>query len=265
MGGAGRFLTSCLMASSSVAHFDRGIEQNKTEELCLDYVKHKFTNSLDWWLKTEPNAIDAWNLSFISSKYPRGDNLSLDEFVANTKEQCTDYFWESIDSNKLIGINYHKTTNPVYFQQAKNIVVIVDPASVKWLHRANWYKHYAVTDQGIHIKINDPVYFNSVMGRYFSQFNNPIYSDEHFYSFVKKNIINCKFKDAFLVKENFEHLPNVEFINLSDILDKERFVENVQQIAKKLELQPISASFLESAHQHWDQCHNFKYARTNSH
>ena len=259
VGGGGRFLASCLMASKSVAHFDSAIEQSKTDKLCLDYIKQKFTNDLNVWTKTEPNPVDAWNLSFCSAKYPRGDDLSINEFDNLARTHCTPHFWDSVEQNKLISLCWHKAVDPVFTHHAKNIVIIIDPPSTKWLHRANWYKHYEIKNRGIHLKQHDPSYAPPLIAEYINKFNNPIYSTEHPYSFIKNNIVNCKFKKVFSSKENFNSLNNAEFLNLSALLDENQFIKQIQTITNNLNIDPIAESFLRTAHQHWSSCHTFKY------
>lgn len=260
-GGAGRFLIATLMASKSIAHFDPAIENNKTDQKCLDYLKDRFTINLDDWLKKEPNPVDAWNLHFVSSKYTRGETLTVDEFVQNALSDGTEHFKNSINQNKLISLSWLKTTEPEYFAQAKNIIILIDPESIKWLHRANWYKHYSFTENGIHIKINDPIYYNNSMSSYAKKFNNPTYCNDHPYSFIKKNIINCKFKKLFSDIDNFKNLHNKCFINLSSMLSEDSFVNTIDRITSDIKINTINQDFLRAAHNHWINCHSFKYVK----
>lgn len=260
-GGAGRFLMSTLMASKSIAHFDLKIECNKTDQKCLTYIKNRFTTNLNDWLKKEPNPVDAWNLHFISSKYSRGESLSEHEFVENALADGTEHFQNSINQNKLISLSWLKATEPEYFIKAKNIIILIDPGSIKWLHRANWYKHYAAAEKGIHVKINDPVYYNNSMGAYAKKFNNPMYCTDHPYNFIKNNIIGCEFKKVFSDSDNFKNLHNKCFINLSDILVEDSFVDIIGRISNDINIDNIDQDFLKSAHRHWINCHSFKYAK----
>ena len=246
------------MASKSVAHFEPNIESNKTDEKCLNYIKRKYTHILHNWLKFEPNPADAWNLHFISAMYPRGDNLTIDEFTSEAQESATEHFWDSVDKNKLIGLCWHKNSVTEYIQDSKNILIEVDPSSIKWLHRANWYKHHKIENNQIHLLTHNPAY-NPAMSRYYSKFNNPVYVDEHPINFIKKNIINCPVKKQFVDSNNFKHIPNLEIIKLSDILVEDAFIYGVNKIIKEFQLEPINIEFLKLAHQYYLSCNTFKY------
>jgi|694.fasta_scaffold154741_3 hypothetical protein len=261
-GGGGKFLMSVLMASSSIAHFDSTIEQNKTDKKCLDYIKEKFTSNIDDWLKIEPDSIDAWNLHFISTKYPRGETLDIDQFINLANSEATNHYHNSLSRKKLICMSWLKLSVPEYFIGAKNIVIIVDKKSMRWLHRAHWYKHYAVSDRGIHLKINDPKYHHtSTMVSYARKFNNPIYLLDSPRTFIKENIINCGVKKIFSEPDNFKNLINKCYVNLSDIIDENSFINLIKHITKNLNLHDIDQTFVRNAHKHWISCHNFKYAK----
>lgn len=249
------------MCSPRVAHFDPTVEQNKTADTCLDYIKKKFTSDLENWTINEPNPMDAWNLHFISSKYPRGESLSVDEFLALLKSDATDYFWSCVGQGKLITTAWLKTSVPDYFATAKNIIVNVDKRSQKLLHRSNWYKHYDYSDKGVHLKIHDPAYTTPTHAQYLLKFNNPTYAQESFYHFIKNTIVNCKFKQTFAQRENFNHISNSYNVDLIDILCADTFVITINRITQALDLDTIDAEFLTLAHQHWTNCHSFKYSR----
>jgi hypothetical protein len=246
------------MASKSVAHYEADIEQNKTDEKCLDYIHRKYTTVVHDWLKFEPNPVDAWNLHFVSSKYPRGDDLTIDQFTELTQVNATEHFWNSQDRGRLIGLCWHKNSVTDYTQDAKNILIEVDPPSEKWLHRANWYKHHAVERNQIHLLVHDPAY-NPAMSQYHAQFNNPVYVNERPFSFIRQNIVNCPFKKQFKNPDNFRHIPNLEIIRLSDLLNEQTFVLAVDQIVKRFSLDPIDTEFLQSAHRYYLSCNQFKY------
>jgi hypothetical protein len=261
-GSAGKFLINLLMSSPSVAHFDSMIEQNKTEANCLRYTQEHFVNRLSEWLINEPKHSEAWNLHHVSSNYARGDDLTTDDFLHQAKQNATEYFWNSVDSNKHIPFVWHKVVVPEFFQSAKFVTIIIDPGAVKWYHRARWYKQYGIINNMIHIREEDPTYNNAKLKMYYDQFNNSYQVDQPPYSFIKQNILNNPKKRLFQNDNAFiDQSVAQEFINLSDILNVDRLIDRVNQICDRFELLPVSESHMINSHRHWIDCHNFKYSK----
>jgi hypothetical protein len=261
-GSAGKFLVNLLMSSKSAAHFEPTVEQNKTDISCIGYTQQHFVGDLDNWLIHEPKHSDAWNLHHISSNYGRGEQLTADEFLSIAKQDATDYFWESVNNGKCIPFVWNKPTVPEFFKSAKFITIIIDPDSVKWYHRARWYKQYSVKDNKIHIKEHDPKYNSTSVTKYYDQFNNSYIVDQHPFSFIKQNILRSPKKLLFQNCDTFINQPiNQEFINLSDILNVERCRQRVYELCIKFNLEPISDNLITECHKHWLNCHNFKYSK----
>ena len=220
-GSAGKFLTSLLMSSPSLAHFDPNVENNKTPDACVDYIQQHFLNNLSTWIAFEPNHGSAWNLHFVSGKYPRGDNLTTDQFISQATVSATDHFCHSVNQDKVIPSIWHKVNVPEFLSNSMFVTIIIDPLAIKWYHRAVWYKLYDLREGRIYIKNNDPK-LNPAMAHYCQKFNNPLYSDDGFFTFVKREIINDTFKKTFLSENNFVPHANREFILLSDLLNYQR-------------------------------------------
>lgn len=259
-GGAGKFLSSLLMSSPSLAHFDPAVQASKSINKCVDYIRNHFTSDIDKWILQEPNHVAAWNLHFISSKYSRGDELTRAEFVALAETNASDHFCTSVNDDKIIPSIWHKTNTPEFFTNAMFVTVILDKPSLKWYHRSIWYKLFGSKDGKIHLKVNDPE-LNPPMRAYFEKFKNPIYSDEPFYSFVKHNILDTEFKSKFMTRDSFINHSQHAFINLSELLDTESCVKMIDRVCTKFDLDPVPVDVVEQGHAHWMSCHNFKYAK----
>jgi hypothetical protein len=261
-GAAGKFLTSLLMASHSVAHFDKNIEHNKNSTQCIDYFHQHFPNVIGDWLKYEPKHTDAWNLNFLSMTYPRNDTLSQLEFNKMAVDNGSQYFWESVTQNKLIPWTTNKNTVPDFFKYSKFVTILIDEKSVKWYHRAKWYKHYAIEYGRIYNKTSDPQFHSQTMHQYYEKFKheNKIFVDESFQSFVRTNIIKNPIKYIFMDKSNFNQPVDQVFVNLSDLLSVEKCIEAVNQICKEFSLYPVPRDVIIEGHRHWASCHDFKYA-----
>lgn len=253
-GSGGRFVSSILMCSKSVAHFDPQVEANKTKENCLAYIRSHFTNDIDNWMLYEPRHTSAWNIHFVSSKFARGNELTQEQFNDLAEQECTDHFFNSVNLEKLIPTIWHKSETPDFFKDSLFVSIFLDQPSFKWYHRAVWNKLYGMKDGKIHIKIHDP-FFNPPMKSYFSKFENPMYSTDSFYTFVKNNVINNEFKTKFSDTSSFDADDNREFILLSDLLDSNKFLAVIENICQTWDLDPIDSDLILTGHTHWIKCH----------
>ena len=255
-GAAGRFLCSILGASKSVAHFDSTIEENKSYDKCLSYIVKRFVPDMSKWLANEPKHTEAWNLHFVSTKYARGDDLSLNEFVSLCEAHGTTHFKESVAQNKLILFPWCKTNIPAFFNNTKKITVLLDKLSHNWIDRALWNKHYAIEDNKIlnrvHDHRNDPV-----MLEYYKKFNNPLYSTQPVNEFYQENITNNPDKKLFESSDQFANRVNNISVNLSDILNVNSFVLFIRHVVETHNLDPIDEDFIIAAHLHWSGLHDF--------
>lgn len=257
-GGAGQFLISLLMGSDSVAHFDPVVNQDKTIDNCSLYIEQHFTKNIGDWIKHEPSNIKAWNLHFISNKYSRGHDMSYDQFIAAAQQDATLHFWEQVNNEKMILTPWHKTYVPAFYSNAKIITILIDDKAKKWFHRALWLKLYGVKDGKIHLKLHDPV-FNPPVQNYIKKFNNPMYSDERFFSFVKREILKNQFKKEYQDSGNFETNSNRVFINLSELLNIESCINVMSRVCQELDIAITPDEIVRRGHEHWSSCHNFKY------
>lgn len=243
-----------------MAHFDTTVEANKTDSHCLNYVRQHFSSDIANWLKIEPKPSDAWNLHHVSSNYPRGDDLTQEEFLRVAQSDATDHFWQCVNNEKLIPFVWHKKSVPVFFDQSKFVTIIVDPQSVKWFHRARWHKHYAALNGGVHIKELDPSYNSAKLTQYYQQFSAKHLIDQKPVSFIKTNILRDPKKILFQHSANFvQQKPLQIFLNLSDILSPDRCVDTVNTLCNQLAIESVSESLIIDCHRHWLSCHNFKY------
>lgn len=259
-GAAGKFLSSLLMCSKDVAHFDVNVEKNKTSEACIDYIKNCFHGDADNWLLTEPAQMAAWNLHFVSSKYGRGDDLTYDDFISMADADATDHFVASVNSGKLILNITHKTTTTSFYRSGKYATIFNDMASDKWYHRAMWMKLYGFKNGKVHLKMHDPR-LNPYQLKYFKQFDNPMFSDKSCYNVIKNDIIKNPFKQNFRSLDNFDQSVDRSGIDLSDLLTTDRCVDAVNKICADLNISPISAEIIRKGHEHWITLHSFKYSR----
>lgn len=254
-GSAGLFLTSLLATSKSVGHYDQNINKDKTDKLCLEFIKSRFTNDAEHWLLREPRPQTLLNLHFVSTRFPRGDDLTTDEFFCLCQTDAKEHFWQIAQEKKLIPMVWHKQNIPIFFKNASIVTILIDPMSYKWYHRATWYKKYGIKNSKIHIRTDDPMY-NVARSAYVEKFKNEYLVDQHPFTFIKNNILKTDYKNIFKTEENFKDGCQREFITLSEILDIDRLELALTRICKKFNLDPISHELLVDAWNHWRECHD---------
>jgi hypothetical protein len=250
-GSGGSFLMCVLAASNSVWHWDEKTQNNKTEDKSLSYIKSKFQKDYTLWIARDPKPQNDYNLHFLSTKYPRGDDLTLEEFKSLCKLNGSDHFINGINSNLYQILPWHKITIPGFFNNPLVCTIIIDKSSLRWYHRSLWNKKFGIKDNLIHIKADDPSY-NPERERYFQIFNNPYLVNKPFFNFVKENIILNKQKLLFL---NPTISSNNSSIFLSELIDEKKFVQKVQKICRELNLELLSKNYLIECHKYWKQCH----------
>ena len=246
------------MGSKSVAHFDRFIEENKTNDRLLSYVRGSF-KSFDTWLKTEPNPVTAWNIHWISNKMERGSGQTSTDFNNQLQTDASEYFWQSVSLNKHILIISNKTIPPKAYQSLRPVVIINDQSSLRFLRKSIWLKHYGVKDNKIYLKINDPEMYPEPTRSIMKKFNNPIFVDESVFKFYRQTIWRKKDTKFFMNYDNFP--KNSIFIKLSEILDVTKLTTAIDLLCKQLDILPVDHDYIQQAHAHWSSCHSFKYSQ----
>lgn len=252
-GAAGRFLSTMLMGSDDVAHYDENV---KTLEQKLEYLKNSFNPDLTQWLLNEPSDRIAWGITFVSNKFPRGDNLSIQEFEQLSKKNCTSWYFKNVRLGKKIIIPWNKSNIPPFYR-GSCITIILDKPSRRWFHRSHWIKHYGIVNEKIHLKENDPAVLRPPLNKIAEQFNNPIYSTEKFIPFVKKNVISSAITKSFHDKNNLDYIENDIIINLSSLLEEKQCIATVNNICNQLNLKQIDQNYLKSGFSHWRNLHDY--------
>lgn len=252
-GSAGKFLISLLMSSDSAAHYDPNV---KTKDDKIEYIKRSFVSDVSNWLLNEPSDKLAWNINFVSNSYPRGNDLTLDNFLQLCKVHCTEWFHKSVKDNKKIIIPWHKDYFPIYLGK-DTISIYLDQESIKWFARAVWSKHYAISNNKIHIKENDPSYYRSIGSKIHYCFDNPIFVDQSFYSFVKHNIYLSQETKLFSDKKKLKNIGSKYVVALSDILILSNLEKKLDEIYNELKIIPVDKDIVKVAFNHWRSLHDF--------
>lgn len=250
-GSAGSFLMSVLAASESVWHWDKETQDNKTEDLSFQYIQKTFKPDFEFWILRDPKPQNDYNLHFISTKYPRGNELSLSNFKENCARDASKHFFQGQSSGKHIALPWHKIDVPSFLEDPLVVTIKIDQPSLRWYHRSLWRKKFGIKNGMIHIKADDPVY-NPARAEYFAKFNNPYLINQSVFSFVKENVISNKQKLAFLMPAD---VPNNSMIELSSLLEEDKFVKGISDICTSFNILKPTNPFIRECHRYWMSCH----------
>ena len=251
-GSAGKFLMSLLMCSKDVAHYDPFV---KTDKDMLDYITNSFPKEIGLWLKKEPSDALAWNINFVSNKYPRGDDLDDETFWNLCEERCTPWFHECVSAGKRIMIPWHKETIPSFYE-GDVVTIYLDKDSLGWFARAVWAKHHGCVDGKIHLKDHDPEFYRGDKSVY-SKYNNPIYTDEGFVSFTRREIYRSPKALLFSDRSRLGIIDHQVMIDLKDVLNKDNLKLSIKMICEKLQIAQVDPDIISQGFDHWISCHEF--------
>ncbi len=111
-GAGGKFLLSCLQTIDKVAHWDPRVEHK--EMSFTAWVDQQWTQcGSDKWIAYEP--MHTWDSTFFSRTYPRGNNISINEYNRLMNKHANPYLKEVLSGDKLILDYVCKATLPVWW------------------------------------------------------------------------------------------------------------------------------------------------------
>lgn len=116
----GKFIAACLMLFDNVAHWS---EYEHTSAETVEWYQHSLPGEHEIWFKKE---IDTpWVLP-ASRLWPRGADLSKDEFWKKFDDQATPWFRQCHQDNKFVVDFWHKQQKPCWWTHATWVNVVVD-------------------------------------------------------------------------------------------------------------------------------------------
>lgn len=144
-GAAGNMLASILQCSPEVAHWSADQQCQKPNNAWTDYFRQVFTPDINRWVYYEPCGQLQWGTRKIfSAKYPRGNKISLEDFLELEQSQCNSYYHQQKQANRYLPIFWHKEIMPEYFKNSRSLIIQLDDASLRWFDRAVYHKHYKI-------------------------------------------------------------------------------------------------------------------------
>ena len=256
-GAAGNFFISSLQTSSRVSCWNTQIEQTKHNEFFEQEFKKWFQNcfqsDLPNHIKHEPH--HPYRLDFFSSKHPRGNDISISQFVEHLVVRNDHIFLDNIKRNQLTVMRLNKPVIPLFGYGNTVINIIVDPPAKKWFYHARLIKLFGHDhNHGWITKENHPEFLAA-------KFKNILFRNQYYYKcskfkFLKDFVVGEPairpfFSETSLLQDSSNNFCKQISINLSVIFDKNLFLSTMIEIFKTLELGQPNLALLEWIHDHY--------------
>jgi hypothetical protein len=260
-GAAGNMITSLLQCSPEVAHWDPGQQYQKPKNNWIDYFKKVFPTQINTWLYHEPVGQLHWGTREIfSAKYPRGNDIGLDQYLDLEKIHCTDYYHEQKNAGRYLPIFWHKKFMPEYFNNSKSLIIKLDDHCLRWFDHAVYKKHYEIISSS-EKEVNVRLLQNraEVVPKSFHGTVEFTKTWPSFKEFVKQMIYNNPYRAQYRSLEQIGtwNIPSVS-VNLSSLLDKDKIYDSYCTICEFLQIsKSLSRSELQLLHTYWRGLHAF--------
>lgn len=260
-GAAGNMLSSLLQCSPEVAHWDESQQKIKPKNQWLNYFQQVFPTDIDKWLYHEPIGRLKWGTRDIfSAKYPRGNELSVTEFLKLEQIHCNKYYHQQKSIGNYLPVFWHKECLPAYFENSFAILIRIDSGSLRWFDHAVYHKHHKIVQanrDGVLVQLleNRPdivikqFKYNAEFEKRWPTFRN----------FVRERISKNPFRSQYQHPESMPrwHIPDL-MVNLSELLCKDKILNVYSKTCDFLKITPVlSESELTLLHGYWIDLHNF--------
>lgn len=259
-GTAGKFLSIVLQTSDKVDHWSAIVQLQKKTELykptLLEYVTRSFPKDHKQYLQCEPMV--PYNTDLYSGSYPRGRNVTIDEYIENAQHKNDLRMLGCIKKKLLSNIVYHNPILPKFCKGAKSVTITVtSPIEKHWLFETLWSKHFLETTDNIRYLPRDPEYCNFQSLPTVLRFNEKYLfdiseKDKLYNDYVVHNHTNSWYFDPNKFTEfNAEHQIDNIFISLEDILILDKFLSAIVHIFDKHDLGDPDLALIKNMHHIW--------------
>lgn len=260
-GSAGKFLSSVLQTSNLVDHWSSMIQDNKSNQeifnsLMLQYVSRSFPEEHSTYLRSEPMV--PYNIDLYSAGYPRGNDVSLGQYINHAHKKQDLRLLNAIDKNLKINLIFHKPRVPMFCNDSAVITITVTSEQEKnWLYKTLWSKHFLESGDTIHYLPSDPDYCNFYSLVPVLTYKNPYCfskddKEELYYKYVINDHTNSWYfdPDRFVNFDNKHKLNNL-FVELDAILSPSKFLIAVENMFNHLGLTTPNLALIQQMHQIW--------------
>ena len=242
--------------SDRVAHWYHDVEQSKRtpkfESRFFEQFKKNFTNDLHGHLKHEPH--HPYKIDFFSAKMPRGDDIAIEEFLDKIVKNNDRHLVESWSNKQFTVLRLNKSCVPKFGENSTVINIIIDSESCAWLNRARRVKLFGKENGAWISKENHPDFLKYKYKTV--AFKNQYRFEQSDFSFIRHHIVNEPIIGLFRsVDSLIEHASNQTcaqlFLDLSDILDKNRFRTAISALYEKINLGEIKSDLIDQCYDHY--------------
>lgn len=269
-GAAGRFFSCCLQLSPDISSWNtatNGIEKHskKFQNLMIDYFNECFPFDHQLHLRNEPDI--PYSCDFYSGTFPRGENVTLDEYLEHQKKNNVNFFFNEIKKNRKINLILHKSKVPVFLQGSIIVNIMIDNyQSHELIAKLVWLKHYKVIDANTIDNLTENfLTANKKRALTVKKFkkDSSMFKVDNVENFFKKSILNNKnilmFKDkTSLLNSKTNNCCINEFVNFSDVMDSKKCFDSINEILNKNNLARIaSKKIFNQLHDNWLQKQKF--------
>lgn len=258
-GSAGKFLSTILQTSTKVDHWSAIVQANKNNPQLLtpileEYMRRSFPHDHSMHLKSEPMV--PYDVSLYSAGYPRGNDVTLDQYLKNAQEVNDFRFLSCIQHGLIPNLVFHKPQLPLFCNDSNVITITVTSNKEKeWLYKTLWSKQFLENDDEIRYMISDPSYCSFASLPTVVKFNNnykfPIGKKSELY---EKHVLNNPANFYYFDPDKFSTIDkkfNNVFLALDDILVEKQFLEKMTEIFQQLDLGIANIDIIKRMHQIW--------------
>jgi hypothetical protein len=261
-GSCGRFLSSILQLSNSVACWDSKLELSKNSnsfhEEFLEYIGYSFPLNPKYHLLKEPDL--PYYSDFYSGTYDRGSDITYEQYLHELGTHNDFYFKDNLIKNKKVNLILHKSRVPKFLNGSDFVNIIIDTEqSLEFSQALLWKKHYEILSSTEVLHLPDhPERCNPKRKSLVQQFfvGSPIIIGESIEEIYKNRIINNPEFNLFSSTESLYNddsnklVSNTEFF-LGNIFDSDKFHDNIIHICEKLALELPNRNTVINAHKKW--------------
>lgn len=260
-GAGGNFLVSLLQCSHGVGHWNADLERRKPNVDWELWFEQSFSKNLSSWLWSEPialNQLDTRNV--FSAWYDRGNELTVKQFLQLEKEQCSAFYHELKNQNKLIPIFWHKDVFPSFFQNACFVNIMLDSNSIGWYDRSWYYKHHSVEYKDGHYNVYRNRHRKDIQPKNANYKNFDSVTYDTFFEFARQEIYNNPWRGRYLnpsfLDQSSGNRPQYT-LHLSDLLEFDALFEQYTKICKWLEIDILDRGLIEKLFCIWRGRHEY--------
>jgi hypothetical protein len=199
-----------------------------------------------------------YNTDLYSVGYPRGNDVTLDQYLSNAINKKDTRLLDCVESNLQTNLIFHKPQIPLFCNNSKVVTVSVTSQKEKdWLYKTLWSKHFLENNTEIRYLPSDPDYcsFYSLVPvlTYGNPYRFPLRDKDRLYQeYVINNHTNSWYFDPDkFSRHDVDHQLDNMFIQLEEILEVEKFLLAITRIFNHHQLGNPNLKLIEKMHQTW--------------